>query len=314
MRWSELAAEWERWIRRNYRLALLGFASLCLLLFCVFGLIRYVRDARRSAEEQQAFQMIYYSETQPQESEQRAAVMRQYTVTIPRPEPAAAALPSATPVVKNWPGNPYRLVSPSFKKLQRRNRDIIGWLTIPDMLDQAVVQRDNSYYLKRDYLGYHNANGALFLEEGISLESRPDTYIIFGHNMKTGDMFGSLRLYENVNYYRQHAVIDFNVLYEDGRYAVFAVADVGTIHGLARYVPFMQLPGMEREARNRCLQQLKACSRLYIPVDVNADDQLLLLVTCDGGDDTRRVVAGRRLREGETEQDIARTAMGAQKR
>ena len=31
------------------------------------------------------------------------------------------------------------------------------------MLDEAVVQRDNSYYLNRDYRGYHNANGAIFL-------------------------------------------------------------------------------------------------------------------------------------------------------
>ena len=190
-------------------------------------------------------------------------------------------------------------VLPAIKKLQRQNKDIIGWLSILDMLEQAVVQRDNTYYLKRDYLGYHNANGALFLEEGISLKIRPDTYIIFGHNMKTGEMFGSLRLYEDVGYYRRHAVISFDALYEEGQYVIFAVSDVDTVQGMRHYAPFMLLPGMESEKRADCIRKLQSYSLLYSPVQVSADDQLLLLVTCEGTEESRRVVAARRLREGE---------------
>lgn len=205
-------------------------------------------------------------------------------------------------------------VSPALRKLQRQNKDIVGWLTLPDSLEQAVVQRDNEYYLKRDCLGYHNANGALFLEERISLKTRTDTYIIFGHNMKTGDMFGSLRLYEDVDYYRKKAIIDFNALYEDGQYAVFAIADVDIVQGMKRYVPFMQLPGMETKARNDCIEKLQAYSLIYSPLQVNAGDQLLLLVTCEGTEENRRVVAARRLRDGEIEQTIADAARYARKR
>ena len=190
-------------------------------------------------------------------------------------------------------------VLPAIKKLQRQNKDIIGWLSILDMLEQAVVQRDNTYYLKRDYLGYHNANGALFLEEGISLKIRPDTYIIFGHNMKTGEMFGSLRLYEDVGYYRRHAVISFSAPYEEASYVIFSIADVDTVQGMRNYAPFMQLPGMEAEKRADCIRKLQSYSLLYSPVQVSADDQLLLLVTCEGTEESRRVVAARRLREGE---------------
>ena len=285
--------------------------SVCLLLVCGAGLLHYAMNARRAAQISQTFQELYTS--QDGMPTPRGPVLRQFEVTFSKAS-AENGAPTAAPLISDWPDNPGLTVSPRLKKLQRQNRDIIGWLSIPDQLSQAVVQRDNTYYLKRDYLGYHNANGALFLEEGISLKTRPDTYIIFGHNMKTGDMFGSLRLYEDVGYYRRHALIDFSALYEDGQYVVFAIADVDTVQGMKRYVPFMQLPGMEEKTRTDCIQKLQAYSLLYSPIPVSADDQLLLLVTCEGAEESRRIVAARRLREGETEQTLSSLLSYARKR
>ncbi len=293
--------------------------SVCVLVFCVFGLTRYIVNARRSALISQTFQEIYYSEdasrTETQAPGLGGSILRQFEVTFPKAAAeTGAAPPSAAPKASGWPGNPAMTVMPALKKLQKQNKDVVGWLSIPDMLEQAVVQRDNSYYLKRDYLGYHNANGALFLEESISLKSRPDAYVIFGHNMKTGDMFGSLRLYEDAGYYRKHALISFSALYEDGQYVVFAVTDVDIIQGMRRYVPFMQLPGMEKTQRAACIQRLQAYSRILSPVQVSADDQLLLLVTCEGTEENRRVVAARRLREGETPDRMQALLQNARKR
>ena len=198
--------------------------------------------------------------------------------------------------IRAWPDNPSMAVSAPLQSLRRQNGDVVGWLSIPGLLAQAVVQRDNSFYLRRDYLGWHNENGALFLEESISLKTRPDTYIIFGHNMKTGDMFGCLRLYEDVGNYRKYGVVEFDALYENGQYVVFAVADVDTVQGMGRYAPFMQLPGMEARQRAACIEKLQAYSRILSPIQVDAEDQQLLLVTCEGTAESRRVIAARRLR------------------
>ena len=291
-----------------------GAAGACLLLVCVFLLGRYVLNAVRSTSVRQSFQELYSS---PDEQAPQAALrpaVRQFEVSFPKASADGAPGVYPVPVIKNWPDNPSMTVSANLKKLQRQNRDVIGWLQLPDMPGQAVVQRDNTYYLKRDCLGYHNVNGALFLEETISLKSRPDTYIIFGHNMKTGDMFGSLRMFENVSYYRENAVIDFNVLYEDGQYVIFAVADIDTVQGMSRSVPFMLLPGMEAGQRNDAIRKLQAYSAIVSPVQVDAEDQLLLLVTCDGTEDSRRVVAARRLRPGETKEDVSDALRYARKR
>lgn len=297
--------------RKGLQQKVLLLGSAVLLCVCVFGFARYGVNAWRSAKISQTFQELYISPAEAQA--QRGSIIRQYEVVFSKANAEETAT-TAQPKISNWPDNPSMTISPQLKKLQRQNKDIVGWLSIPDQLSQAVVQRDNTYYLKRDYLGYHNANGALFLEEGISLKTRPDTYIIFGHNMKTGDMFGSLRLYEDVGYYRRHAVIDWSVLYEDGQYVVFAIADVDTVQGMKQYVPFMQLPGMEAEKRADCIQKLQSYSLLYSPVQVSADDQLLLLVTCEGTEESRRVVAARRLRNGETQETISALVQNARKR
>ncbi len=305
--------------KRKMRQAWILAGSICVLVFCCWGLIRYAVGAFRSARIEKTFQEIYYSEearqAEREDLAQASPILRQFEVAFPKAAAESSPVsPTAKPKESAWPGNPAMTVSANLKKLQKQNKDIIGWLSIPDMLEQAVVQRDNSYYLKRDYLGYRNANGALFLEEGISLKNRPDAYIIFGHNMKTGDMFGSLRLYEDVGYYRRHALISFNVLYEDGQYVVFAIADVDTTQGMRRYVPFMQLPGMEAARRAACIQQLQAYSQIYSPIDVKADDQLLLLVTCEGTEENRRVVAARRLRDGENPEIIQASLQNARKK
>lgn len=304
--------------RKQRNIRLLVFGALCALLLCfnVVSLLRYFGDAGRSASQNRMFQELYHGGGESTLPPLSAAsfhepAMRRFSVPLPAPSETPPPAASVGPEEAPWPGNPALAVSPALQKLRRTNGDIVGWLSIPGMLDQPVVQRDNSYYLARDYLGLHNANGALFLEEHISLQSRPDTYLIFGHNMKTGEMFGNLRLYQDVSYYRRNLLMDFNVLYEDGKYAVFAIADVDIVNGLSRYVPFMELGSMTKADREKCIGRLRDYSLIRTPVQVTAEDQLLILVTCEGSEDSRRVVAARRLRPDETAESMIALAQHA---
>ena len=203
-----------------------------------------------------------------------------------------------------YPYNPYAIISDRFVALQRQNKDIIGWLAIDDILDEAVVQRDNEYYLNRDYRGYHNDNGAIFLDQNCTLSTRPYTYLLYGHNMKSGLMFGVLRNYEDITFYRNTPFITFDTLYEDGRYVIFAVSNVSTDPKSWRYVDFANLQSSVIADRQTALQALIYCSKYACTIDVRPQDQLLLLITCVGDDTDRRVVAARRIREDETEESL----------
>lgn len=91
--------------------------------------------------------------------------------------------------------------------LREQYPDVQGWLTIPDTgIDYPVLQSEQEngeFYLKRNYKKEYDINGSLFLQAGCKVsESR--NLIIYGHNMKSGAMFGNLDLYADETYYQEH--------------------------------------------------------------------------------------------------------------
>ena len=217
--------------------------------------------------------------------------------------PAPTEKPSYL-VPMDYPKNPYAKVTNRFAKLQRQNKDIVGWLKIDGLIDEAVVQRDNEYDLRRDYLGYHNVNGAVFLDQQCRLNTRPYTLLLYAHNMKNGLMFGCLRNYEDIGFYRKNPIITFDTAYENGRYVIFAVGTVSLDRTDWAFVDFGKLMSSSVDWREDVLYQLKLNSRYTSVIDVRPDDQILMLVTCVDDDTERRVVAARRIREGEDEQKL----------
>jgi sortase B len=232
-------------------------------------------------------------------AEGNAVSVNSETESAPKPA-RAKTLPAA-----DYPENPRKTVSSRFQLLREKNRDIVGWLKMGGIVDEAVVQRDNVFYLDHDVLGRENVNGALFLDAGVALETRPYTYIIYGHNMRVGAEFGSLRNYENRSFYLADPFISFDTMYENGNYVIFAVGAVSVEESRDSYVDFLSLLFSNTEEHRRAIDTLVASSLYPAAVDTQAEDQLLLLVTCATGDDERRVVAARRIREGEKKEDLA---------
>ena len=293
---------------------------LCALVLAVsaWKLIGYLSDYRRSLQISAELRQIYEEANEPPVTEAPfvvvAAAETPVVTEAPVPTPAATADPLATMAPQAYPANPYRVISDRFVKLRRQNSDIIGWLSADDLLSEAVVQRDNTYYLRRDYRGYHNTNGAIFLDEDCSLSTRPYTLILYGHNMKTGAMFGALRNYENLSFYRSNPFITFDTMYEEGRYVIFSVAEVSLNVGARNYSGFYRLQTCTNMERDAIIAGLCELSKHTCTIDVNRDDQLLLLVTCVGDDTDRRIVAARRVRDGESEAELLHQVQSSRNR
>lgn len=308
--------------RRRVCLVIATVSLIAIAGICAAKLSSYALDYYRSRQSSDALREIYL------ETETETASPTVVLTPTPAPTPFVSAAPvadalqtlapTATPPTTleavRYPHNAYAIISSRFQKLRRQNSDIIGWLTIENVLDEAVVQRDNTYYLDRDYRGYHNVNGAIFLDESCDLRTRPYTLMLYGHNMKTGAMFGCLRNYENLTYYRNNPFITFNSAYEDGRYVIFSVAVISTDPGNWQFVNFAKLNSMSIKNRQEALESLIRRSVYASGLDVIPQDQLLLLVTCVEDDDLRRVIAARRLREDETESELQKTINRTRKR
>ncbi len=94
-----------------------------------------------------------------------------------------------------------------FNELQKKNGDIYAWIYIPDtVINYPILQNEEN----EDYYLDHNLDGTKGYPACIYTHPRndkdftdPDT-VIYGHNMKDGSMFGSLKEYLNDYYIEGH--------------------------------------------------------------------------------------------------------------
>lgn len=292
-------------LKKSWWAIALAVPALLLFVFSVVNLGQYMVSYLSSRTTSEELQDIYHA---PIETEEIIASPQPEQSASPVPQASAAPLPTslAKAVLDSieYTSNSRLQISPRFKKLQETNNDIIGWVNIPGLLDEAVVQRNNTYYLNRDYKGYHNSNGALFLDENCYLKTRPYTFVIYGHNMKTGAMFGCLHKYDSLTYYKGNPWITFDTLYETGKYIIFSAGSMSIERGRKNYLDFSLLNSSTISYREKGLDTMQKLSVFSGYLDVQPDDQLLILVTCSGDDTERRFVAARRVREGEDESKL----------
>ncbi len=112
-----------------------------------------------------------------------------------------------------------------YAALYEENNDLAGWLTIEGtVIDYPVMQcQDDEYYLHHDYYGNDSKYGCLFVRDSADLQTPGTNFIIYGHNMRNGTMFGDLDLYQEESFCREHSIISFDTLYEERIYQVVAV-------------------------------------------------------------------------------------------
>lgn len=111
-----------------------------------------------------------------------------------------------------------------YSDLYKENSDLIGWLSIDGMeIDYPVMQcEDAEYYLHHDFYGNDSKYGCLYVRKEADINTGSN-FIIYGHNMKDGSMFGDLDSYLKESFYLEHPVISFDTLYEERTYEIIAV-------------------------------------------------------------------------------------------
>lgn len=120
----------------------------------------------------------------------------------------------------------YSNILKKYRKIYEKNNDFIGWISIPGTsLDYPVVQtKDNEYYLKHDFNKDESEIGIPFLDMRNDIEGYQDNFIIYGHNLNNGNMFGCLKNYLDKSYYEKHPIIQFDTLYQTAKYRIVYVA------------------------------------------------------------------------------------------
>ena len=93
-----------------------------------------------------------------------------------------------------------------FAALQAIHPDAAAWLYSPGTaIDYPVMKAgDYAYYLNHLPDGTVNANGSLFIDYNCNADFNDPLTVVYGHHMKSGNMFGSLKGYKEQSYYEEH--------------------------------------------------------------------------------------------------------------
>ena len=92
------------------------------------------------------------------------------------------------------------------------------------MIDYPVMQcADNEFYLHHDFDKREDRYGCLYVKDIADVNTPGTNFVIYGHNMKDGTMFGMLDQYLEQSFYEKHRQIFFDTLYEERKYEIMSV-------------------------------------------------------------------------------------------
>lgn len=186
-----------------------------------------------------------------------------------------------------------------FAALRDKNSDFIGWISIDGTnLDFPVMYAptNKDFYLRHDFNKEYSIYGVPYLDEKTTLgaNAESDNLIIYGHNMKTGTIFGCLTGYKKVDYYQRHPYIEFDTVYGDAQYEVFAAFAIDVVNDTS--FVYNQYVDMDEESYNAYVEEV--CRRSDVDTGIRPayGEQLLTLSTCEYSTDNGRfVVVARRV-------------------
>lgn len=173
------------------------------------------------------------------------------------------------------------------------NSAVVGYLNIAgtDVHYNVVQAADNVYYLDKDESGVESKSGAIYGDYRNNFNQLDLNNVIYGHNMASGLMFGTLTRLLAEDFYTvdNQNYLQFNSEYYNNVFRIYSVyeIDLTTFNyiqtGFTDDVEFAEFVSKTQE-----LNSVQALKGIKVP----ADTRLLTLSTCTEGGTKRLVVHG----------------------
>ncbi len=253
---------------KKWKTNLLTVLYLAVFLYAGFALVKYVYTYYESSKSLKEVQTIY--------AETLATIQKE----VVDDEVSNAEIKS------NY------TIRPQFHDLLAVNDRIVGWISVDNTkLNNPILHADNNeFYLNHNYKDRESRAGSVFMDyRNDALDISRNT-ILYGHAMKDGTMFGSLKNYLNQDYANAHRTIYLDTLYEGYDIEVFAAYET-TIDFY-----YIETEFKTDEEFIQFIGEVQKRSTIDMNVDVGPDDKIITLSTCKDSvisDDHRFVVQGK---------------------
>lgn len=248
---------------------LLGIFSAVFILSSIY-LIHYFVERNEAANRYDELNQIVDSMQNAQTTQPTDPTDTQPPTTTDPSEPPATEAPA---------------MLPEYAAVYALNNDLVGWINIPALqIKYPVMQTPDrpDYYLRRDFYGEYNTSGCLYVREACDVFAPSDNVVIYGHAMKTGDMFGRLYYYRDKSYWEKHPYFTFDTLYEHHDYQIFAVFRTSGTWGIG-YPYHMFNDTNSEEAFNQFIANVKGAAFTMDTKQANGTDLYLGSVYYDTG-------------------------------
>lgn len=173
-----------------------------------------------------------------------------------------------------------------YAQLKTINEDFVGWIYYePLELSYPIVRgNDNEHYTHYTFENESNSSGAIFMD----FLNRPNfedfNTIIYGHNMRNGTMFGSLKKLLNDN-----SIIEENpyfYIFTEDRAFMYEIASVYITNSESATYDLIET----EEDQSNYIEYIKGVSTWSWDKEIVPQDKIVTLSTCHGLHSTNRTV------------------------
>lgn len=171
-----------------------------------------------------------------------------------------------------------------FESLKKINKDIIGWIYIPNTsIDYPIFRgTTTNEYLYKDSEGRYSPIGSIFTFADSSDYLSDANQFIFGHSMREFKMFGELRMYrEDSNYRKNNNTMYIYTERKTSMVKLFSVFTCNQLDDIFKHK--MELGTPEYLDRVSDLQSRNQYKDINQDIDVDwVNSQIYSLSTCHG--------------------------------
>ena len=163
-----------------------------------------------------------------------------------------------------------------FDALGQSYQGLVGWIENKGtIINYPVMQwTNNDYFLHHLPDGETHRSGAIFVDHRSNSDFTDKSTLIYGHALKSGDMFGSLKEYRTQSYYEEHPIIYLYTPTKDYALVLFA----GYLLDSGYEVPPLEYKDEEEFMTH--IADIKSRSVFKSNIQVYPSDQIVYLCTC----------------------------------
>ena len=266
-------------------------AALCVFLYSGFRLYTILTDYRNAEEEYTEIAEEFTTALEPAAKQEEASSSRE--------EAESGKKPASAPEKDGKAGEEEEQMlvedaepplSVNWEELDIVNPDIVGWIYVDGLttINYPVCQSsDNDFYLHRTFRQQPLYAGSIFEDYHNNSDFADPNTIVYGHNMRNGSMFGTLKNLKSQEAYDANPY--FWILTPEGnyRYHIFSIFTTEVDSDV------YMLYGTGSEEFLKWEKKMQALSEVKNDVPLSKRDNTVVLSTCTSNSAARNVVIGK---------------------